>query len=103
MAKILDGKITALVGSHTHIPTNDCHIMKAGTAYQTDAGMCGDYDSVIGMEKNVPIQIFLHKRKTDKMQPASQEATFCGCFIVANQQGLASKITPIKLGGILGD
>jgi metallophosphoesterase (TIGR00282 family) len=103
MAKFLDGKITALVGSHTHIPTNDCHIMKGGTAYQTDAGMCGDYDSVIGMEKNVPIQIFLHKRKTDKMQPATQEATFCGCFISANQQGLASKITPIKLGGILGD
>jgi len=102
MAKFLDGKVTAVVGSHTHIPTNDCHIMKGGTAYQTDAGMCGDYDSVIGMEKNVPIQIFLHKRKTDRMQPASQEATFCACLIQSNQHGLATSITPIKLGGIIG-
>jgi calcineurin-like phosphoesterase len=55
------------------------------------------------MEKNVPIQIFLHKRKAERMQPASQEATFCGCFVQSNQQGLATSIKPIKLGGIIGN
>ena len=70
MGKFLDGKVSAVIGTHTHIPTADCHIMKGGTAYQTDAGMCGDYDSVIGMEKTVPLQMFIHKRKFDKMEPA---------------------------------
>ena len=102
MGKFLDGKVTAVVGSHTHIPTNDCHIMNGGTAYQTDAGMCGDYDSVIGMDKNVPLQMFLHKRKFDKMEPAKGEATICGCVVeVDNKTGLATKILPIKIGGIL--
>jgi len=101
MGKFLDGKITAMVGSHTHIPTNDCHIMSKGTAYQTDAGMCGDYDSVIGMDKNIPLQMFLHKRKFYKMEPANKEATLCACLIKINENGLAQSIQPIKIGGIL--
>jgi len=102
MAKFLDGKISAIIGSHTHIPTNDCHIMRFGSAYQSDAGMCGDYDSVIGMDKNTPIQTFLHKRKMDKMEPAKGEVTICGAVIeVENKTGLASKIFPIKIGGVL--
>jgi metallophosphoesterase (TIGR00282 family) len=102
MGKFLDGKVSAVIGSHTHIPTADCHIMKGGTAYQTDAGMCGDYDSVIGMEKNIPLQMFLQKRKFAKMEPAKGEATLCATIIeIDDSSGLAKKITPIKLGGIL--
>ena len=101
MGKFLDGKVSAVVGTHTHIPTNDCHIMKGGTAYQTDAGMCGDYDSVIGMDKTVPLQMFLHKRKFDKMEPAKGEATICGNIVELNEKGLAISIKPIKIGGII--
>jgi calcineurin-like phosphoesterase len=76
--------------------------MENGTAYQTDSGMCGDYNSVIGMEKSVPLQMFLNKRKLGKMTPASGEATFCGVIVdIDNDSGLAKKIEPIKLGGIL--
>ncbi len=104
MGKFLDGRVTAVIGSHTHIPTNDCHIMKLGTAYQTDAGMCGDYDSVIGMEKTVPLQMFIHKRKFDKMEPAKGEATICGAVVeVSDKTGLATEIFPIKINGIIGD
>ena len=102
MGKFLDGKVSAVIGSHTHIPTNDCHVMSGGTAYQTDAGMCGDFDSVIGMEKSVPIKMFLHKRRMGKMTPAKGEATLCGCVVeLDNKTGLAKEILPIKLGGIL--
>jgi hypothetical protein len=104
MGKFLDGKVSAVIGSHTHIPTNDCHIMPFGTAYQTDAGMCGDYDSVIGMDKNVPLQVFLHKRKFDKMEPAKGEATICGCVVEVNKNnGLANSIKPIKLNGLIAE
>ncbi len=101
MAKYLDGKVSAVIGTHTHIPTNDCHIMKGGTAYQTDAGMCGDYDSVIGMEKNIPIQMFLHKRKLDKFTVANSQATICGTVVELNKSGHAIKIYPLKIGGVL--
>ena len=104
MGKFLDGKVSAVVGTHTHIPTADCHVMKGGTAYQTDAGMCGDYDSVIGMEKSVPLQMFVYKRKFDKMTPAQGEATLCAVVVEVNDiTGLADKIYSIKLGGIIGD
>jgi 2',3'-cyclic-nucleotide 2'-phosphodiesterase len=104
MGKFLDGKVSAVIGTHTHIPTADCHVMKSGTAYQTDAGMCGDYNSVIGMEESVPLQMFLHKRKFNKMTPAQGEATLCGAIVETDDvTGLARKITPIKLGGILSD
>jgi 2',3'-cyclic-nucleotide 2'-phosphodiesterase len=101
MGKFLDGKVSAVIGSHTHIPTNDAHIMPKGTAYQTDAGMCGDYDSVIGMQEDVPIRSFLNKRKIGKMKPAENEATICGCVIKVENNGLAKKINVIKINGIL--
>ncbi len=104
MGKFLDGKVSAVVGTHTHIPTADCHVMKGGTAYQTDAGMCGDYDSIIGMDKLVPLQMFIHKRKFDKMTPAQGEATLCAAVVEINDiTGLADKIYSIKLGGIIGN
>jgi 2',3'-cyclic-nucleotide 2'-phosphodiesterase len=101
MGKFLDGKVTAVVGTHTHIPTSDNHIMKGGTAYQTDAGMCGNYDSVIGMDQTVPLQMFVHKRKFDKMEPAKGEVTICGTIVEVNEKGLAKSISTIKIGGIL--
>lgn len=102
MGKFLDGRVSAVIGSHTHIPTNDFHIMKAKTAYQTDAGMCGDYDSVIGMEKSVPLRMFLNKRKSEKMTPANGEATFCATLVeIDDKTGLAKNIEAIKIGGAL--
>ncbi len=104
MGKFLDGRVSMVIGSHTHIPTNDFHIMKNKTAYQTDAGMCGDYDSVIGMESSVPLKMFLNKRKAGKMTPATGEATFCATLVdIDNKTGLADKIQVMKIGGILAD
>ena len=102
MAKFLDGKVSIVIGTHTHIPTNDAHILNGQTAYQSDAGMCGDYDSVIGMDKNIPLQMFLHKRKFDKFQVAQGLATICGTVVELNKFGLATQIYPLKIGGILG-
>lgn len=99
----LDGRVSAVIGTHTHIPTNDAHVLQAGTAYQTDAGMCGPYDSVIGMEKNVVIKRFTTKLlKGNRMSVATGEATICGAIIETDDKtGLATAITPVKLGGIL--
>ncbi len=102
MGKFLDGKVSAVIGSHTHIPTADCHIMKGKTAYQTDAGMCGDYDSVIGMQKDIPLQMFIHKRKFAKMTPAQGEATICGTVIKLDENGLAKEIFGVRRNGLIG-
>ena len=75
-----DGKATLVVGTHTHIPTNDARILNHGTGYQTDAGMCGDYDSIIGMNKENSLNRFL-KKKSVKHFPASGEATLCGVIV----------------------
>ena len=76
----IDGKATLVVGTHTHVPTNDARILKNGTAYQTDAGMCGDYDSVIGMNKENSINRFL-KKNSIKHFPATGDATLCGVIV----------------------
>ena len=87
-----DGKATLVVGTHTHIPTNDARILKNGTAYQTDAGMCGDYDSVIGMNKENSINRFL-KENSIKHFPATSDATLCGVIVECDiQTGLATNI-----------
>jgi metallophosphoesterase (TIGR00282 family) len=98
-----DGRITAVIGTHTHIPTADAHIMSNGTAYQSDAGMTGSYDSVIGVEKSIAIHRFVKKTPGERMRPAKGEGTLCGAIIETNASGLAKSITSIKLGGILGD
>ena len=96
-----DGKATLVVGTHTHIPTNDARILKSGTAYQTDAGMCGDYDSVIGMNKDNSINRFL-KNKSTKHFPAIGEATLCGVIVDCDiETGLANKIENFIYGGEL--
>ena len=87
-----DGKATLVVGTHTHIPTNDARILQNGTAYQTDAGMCGDYNSVIGMDKDNSLNKFL-KKDAIKHFPSSGEATLSGVIVECNvETGLASKV-----------
>lgn len=92
MGKYLDGRVSAVTGSHTHVPTADARILPKGTAYQTDAGMCGDYDSVIGFEASGPLERFLTKIPKTKMEPASGEATLCGTYVETDDKtGLAVK------------
>ena len=89
---LFDGKASLVVGTHTHIPTNDARILKGGTGYLTDAGMCGDYDSVIGMNKENSINRFLKKDST-KHFPAIGEATLCGVIVECDvKTGLATNI-----------
>ena len=96
-----DGKATLVVGTHTHIPTNDARILKNGTGYQTDAGMCGDYDSVIGMDKENSLNRFL-KKDSVKHFPAKGEATLSGVIVDCNiKTGLADEIQSFIFGGKL--
>ncbi len=98
---LFDGKATLVVGTHTHVPTNDARILENGTAYQTDAGMCGDYNSVIGMDKFNSLNKFL-KKESKKHYPASGEATLCGVIVDANKNnGLADKVENFIYGGDL--
>ena len=98
-----DGKATLVVGTHTHIPTNDARILKNGTAYQTDAGMCGDYDSVIGMNKENSLNRFMKKDST-KHFPAKGDATLSGVIVDCNiETGLANKINSYIYGGQLNN
>jgi len=101
MGHFFDGKATLVVGTHTHIPTNDVRILINGTAYQTDAGMCGDYDSVIGMNKENSLNRFLKKNST-KHYPAEGDATLSGIIVECNtSNGLAYKAEPYIYGGEL--
>jgi len=96
-----DGKATLVIGTHTHIPTSDTKILRNGTGYQTDAGMCGDYDSVIGMDKNNSLNRFM-KKDSVKHFPAIGEATLSGVIVDCDiDTGLASKIQSYIFGGQL--
>ena len=102
MGHFLDGKATMVVGTHTHVPTSDHRIMEKGTAYQTDVGMCGDYNSVIGMNKENSLKKFLKNNSAKKHFPALGEGTLSGLIVTANEQtGLASKVEPLILGKLL--
>jgi metallophosphoesterase (TIGR00282 family) len=102
MGHFCDGRASLVVGTHTHIPTADAQILPQGTAYMTDAGMCGDYNSVVGMEKTVPILKFTKKMPTDRMQPAQGPGTLCGVFVETDDAtGLAKSIHPIRVGARL--
>jgi len=93
-----DGKASLVVGTHTHIPTNDARILQNGTAYQTDAGMCGDYDSVIGMNKNNSLNRFM-KKDSVKHFPANGDSTLCGVVVDCNTEtGLANKVESYIFG-----
>ncbi len=102
MGYLFDGKATIVFGTHTHVPTSDFRIMEKGTAYQTDLGMCGDYNSVIGMNKDNSLRKFLKDPKAEKHFPALGDATISGLLVVAdNQTGLAKEVQQIILGGSL--
>jgi 2',3'-cyclic-nucleotide 2'-phosphodiesterase len=102
LGHFVDGRASLVVGTHTHSPTADHHILAGGTAYQTDAGMCGDYDSVIGMDKAEPLQRFLRKLPVERMKPAEGPATVCGVAVETDDStGLAVAIGAIRIGGRL--
>ena len=98
-----DGKATLVIGTHTHIPTNDARVLENGTAYQTDAGMCGDYNSVIGMDKKNSLNRFM-KKNSIKHFPAKGDATLCGVIVDCNiETGLANKVESFIFGGQLNN
>ena len=102
MGHYVDGRASLLVGTHTHVPTSDHQILPGGTGYLTDAGMCGDYNSVIGMDKAEPLNRFLRKLPVEKFKPAEGPATVCGVAVETDDRsGLASQISSIRLGGRL--
>src|SRR5262249_56471963 len=102
LGHFLDGRVTAVIGTHTHVPTADEHILPGGTAYMSDVGMCGDYISVIGMDKEEPLQRFQRKISSSRFEPATGEATICGVLIdVDEETGLARHIDPLRIGGAL--
>ena len=102
MGHFCDGRASLVVGTHTHVPTADHQILSGGTGYMSDAGMCGDYDSVIGMDKAEPLQRFLRKLPVERMKPAEGPATVSGVAVETDDAtGLAMKISPIRAGGRL--
>lgn len=104
MGHYCDGRASLVVGTHSHIPTADARILAGGTAYQTDAGMCGDYDSVIGMTKEEPIHRFLTNLNRERYTPASGEATLCGTFVESDDRtGKAIRVEPLRMGGDLAE
>lgn len=97
-----DGRASLVVGTHTHVPTADAMILPGGTAYQSDAGMCGDYDSVIGMDKLEPMRRFVTGMAKDRFQPAEGEGTLSGCYVETDDRtGKATRIRMVRVGGRL--
>ena len=97
-----DGISTCFVGTHTHVPTADTRILENGTAYQTDIGMCGDYNSVIGMNKENSLKRFLREKDAVKHFPSKGKGTISGIIIEAEiKSGLAKKVTRLIKGGSL--
>ncbi|MDR3408019.1 MAG: TIGR00282 family metallophosphoesterase [Methylovirgula sp.] len=100
-AHLVDGRVSLVVGTHTHVPTADYQILPQGTAYQSDAGMTGDYDSVIGMEKEEPLRRFVTKVPGNRLEPAAGAATLCGLAVETDSRGHAIKVAPVRIGGRL--
>lgn len=102
MGHFLDGRASLVVGTHTHIPTADDQVLPRGTGYITDLGMCGDYDSIIGMEKSEPLRRFVTKMNAGRFAPANGPATICGVMVETDPKtGLAKTIDPIRVDGRL--
>jgi metallophosphoesterase (TIGR00282 family) len=102
LAHLADGRVSMAVGSHTHVPTADARIMPGGTAFQSDAGMCGCYDSVIGMNKHVATERFVTKMRGERLEPADGPATLCATYVETDDRtGLAVKVAPVRVGGFL--
>jgi metallophosphoesterase (TIGR00282 family) len=104
LAHFVDGRATAVIGAHTHVPTADAQVLPGGTAYMSDAGMCGDYDSVIGMKKGPIVQRAATRLPTERKSPAEGPATLCGVLVISDDAtGLAASIEPIRIGGRLSE
>jgi metallophosphoesterase (TIGR00282 family) len=102
LGHFVDGRVSMAAGTHTHVPTADAQILPGGTAYQTDIGMCGDYDSVIGMKKDIAVARFVRKIPGERLAPAEGEGTLCAVYLETDDAtGLARRLTPIRLGGRL--
>ncbi len=102
MGHWLDGRASLVVGTHTHVPTSDTMILPKGTAFQSDAGMCGDYNSVIGMEKAEPLRRFVTGMVKERFTPANGEATLSGVYVETDDRtGAATKVIPVRNGGQL--
>jgi len=96
-----DGRVTAVVGTHTHVPTADYQVLPGGTGYVSDLGMCGDYDSVIGMVKETSVTRFVRKMPGDRLAPAEGPATVCGVLVETDERGLTVRVEPLRVGGRL--
>ncbi len=104
LAHHLDGRVSLLIGTHTHAPTSDYRVMPRGTAYQSDVGMCGDYHSVIGMKHEEPLRRFLQKVPGERFAPAEGPATISGLAVeVDDESGLTTAVAPLRLGGVLSE
>jgi metallophosphoesterase (TIGR00282 family) len=102
MGYFCDGRASIVVGTHTHVPTSDLRVLPAGTAYMTDVGMTGDYDSVIGMTKDEPLQRFLRRISSARFEAASGPATLCGIAVETDpKSGLAARVGAVRIGGCL--
>jgi hypothetical protein len=102
MGMFLDGRVSLVVGTHTHIPTADARVLKGGTALMADAGMCGDYNSVIGVDPEEPLNRFLTGISNGRFTPAEGEATLCGVAIETDDKtGLVTKVSSVRIGGTL--
>ena len=100
----LDGRASLVVGTHTHVPTADCQLLDGGTAYISDAGMCGDYDSSLGMDKDEPLARFVSKIPRGRFEAASGPATICGVGVeISDRTGLAEKVASLRLGPRLAE
>jgi len=102
MGHFCDGRASIVVGSHTHVPTADAQILPGGTAFQSDAGMCGDYNSVIGMEKAEPMRRFVTGMAKERFTPAAGEATLSGLYVETDERtGKATRVEMVRQGGRL--
>jgi metallophosphoesterase (TIGR00282 family) len=102
MGYFLDGKVSLVVGTHTHIPTADARILRGGTALMADAGMCGDFDSIIGVDPEEPLNRFLTGIAQSRFTPAEGEATLCGIALETDPAtGLVVSFSPVRVGGVL--
>ena len=102
MGYFVDGRVSLVVGTHTHCPTADHRIMPGRTAFVSDVGMTGDFESVIGMNKDEPLNRFLRKIPGSKFEPATGPATLCGLAVETDDAtGLAARVGAVRLGGVL--
>jgi metallophosphoesterase (TIGR00282 family) len=102
MGYFCDGRVSLVVGTHTHVPTSDHRVLAGGTAFISDAGMTGDFDSVIGMVKDEPLSRFLRKLPGSKFEAAGGPATLCGVAVETDDKtGLARQVAAVRLGGLL--